>query len=1034
MQTNQDTVNLQRVTTLHERFTSIARENPNRVALQHGQRAVTYGQLELSSTAWAGELAQHGVGEGSIVPIMLPRSVELVTAILAVLKLGAAFAPIDRDKMRNDLEHIGSLLSGSMAIAPEGFSIPGLQSWSPPARHLAVTSMPSTRCYSDAEQAACVFFTSGTTGRPKAVVVPHVAVGRLFGNDSFARFDREVVMPLAAATPWDAFALELWGTLLSGGRGVIVDEPFLTPAVLRKLVAKDNVNTAWITSGLFNMVVEEDLGAFDGLRQVLIGGERLSERHVAAFLDVHPHISLINGYGPVESTIFVTSHRISSQDVSGSGGIPLGVCVPGTTVFVLDGERECAEGEEGEICIAGDGLAIEYLGDPALTAAAFAYIPLRGEIQRVYRTGDMGMWAPPDGLLEFRGRADRQVKIRGHRVELQGLEVLIADLVPQVASCLIVPRKRPDGSTDLLAFCIPEAKGDELTTVRSRLHDLLPPHLIPSEILAVRSFPLTDRGKVDPHGLLALASKAPEGQAHTADERSPKHDPHPFDLISESPVHAVRRILGGILGHEIDDNTSFFLAGGTSLDAGRACARLEEEVGQVVPVSVIYERPTIAGLASWLEERQESSTRGSRGGPHEDPPGMSDAQQWFLLRDLLDANGLTNHCLMMWRLDGAVDLDALARAVAGVHGNQPSLRAGYRLDATPMVVEDQGKAPLMTVLAAEPSMDLARHAVLEELSKGLDPTIGDCWRAVWVPVADDRSVLGCVVHHVAFDGWSEKVLADELSAWYRGVSPGEVPSLMAIERRRSSIADAVDPKEQASRLAEALRGAGSIQWCQNEPSPIPPVNEGVSTYAVDIPVKMVEALLSHGRENSARLLHVLLAGWALAMDDVLNIADVVVGVPVSTRNGRDLEKTIGCHIATVPVRVLLTDERRGDGALADAITSVVRAADLAMSCQDAPMADVVQTLIGELDAGRLYDVIFAVQDNPTPTLELSGVTAHFERPLYRDLPVSMHCEAWLHESGTLRIEISVRRDRVPESVAQALIGAFEKHLKTIARG
>src|SRR4051812_4594529 len=407
---------------LHEAVAAVARRRPDAVALLCGDRRISYAELDATADAWAASLVRAGVGRGDLVPIRLPRGPELVIALLAVLKTGAAYALLDvawPDRRGRDV--IATL--GARGLIADGDTEadagPVGVVWTPCWR-IAGLHRDFVPVAVDGTDPCCVFFTSGTTGEPKGVLTSHVATARLFGDGTgaggFTRFGEDTVMPLAAPVPWDAFSLELWGVLLSGGTSLIVAEPYLSAAAFRAGVAEHGVDSVWLTSSLFNMIVDEDAAAFTGVRQVMIGGERLSPGHVGRFLRAHPDVALHNGYGPVESVVFATTHRITEADAAASGGIPIGRPVPGTRIHVLDGDRPCAIGTTGEICVSGDGLALRYLGDPELTATKFAEIQVDGAPVRVYRTGDLGEWGA-DGLLRYLGRADRQVKIRGHRVE-----------------------------------------------------------------------------------------------------------------------------------------------------------------------------------------------------------------------------------------------------------------------------------------------------------------------------------------------------------------------------------------------------------------------------------------------------------------------------------------------------------------------------------------------------------------------------------------------------------------------------------------
>jgi mycobactin peptide synthetase MbtE len=489
---------------LHEAVAAVARRRPEAVALVFEGRRISYAELDGTADAWAASLARAGVGRGDVVPIRLPRGPELVIALLAVLKTGAAYALLDVAWSSARVRDVVATLGAKLVI--DDVDAVG---WTPgDAQRTDFT--PATV---DGADPCCVFFTSGTTGEPKGVLTTHRATARLFGDGAgaggFAHFDENTVMPLAAPVVWDAFSLELWAVLLSGGTSLIVPEPALSAGALRAGVARHGVDSIWLTSSLFNQIVDEDTAAFTGVRQVLVGGERLSPAHVARFLRAHPDIALHNGYGPVESVVFATTHRVTAADTARSDGIPIGRPVPGTTIHVLDGDRPCAIGAPGEICVSGDGLALHYLGDPGLTADRFAEIRLAGRKVRVYRTGDLGVWGA-NGVLRYLGRADRQVKIRGHRVEPAGVERQIEQLAA-VHRCRIVPRRDTSGNAvDLVAFCTPAEPGAPLDTEIDALGSTMDPHHRPAAVVPVREFPLTPQGKLNERALLDLLPAAAE--------------------------------------------------------------------------------------------------------------------------------------------------------------------------------------------------------------------------------------------------------------------------------------------------------------------------------------------------------------------------------------------------------------------------------------------------------------------------------------------------------------------------------------------
>ncbi|WP_446038208.1 amino acid adenylation domain-containing protein [Streptomyces sp. SID1121] len=1033
---------------LHETFARTARARPDAVALAGDRRSMTYGELDRTADAWAAELVAAGVAPGAFVPVLLPRGAELVVALLAVLKAGAAYAPLDPEwparRLREAMADLAAplVVARSAAGTPEGH---GLPVWTPPTG--PVEAPPGFRAAEVAgTDPACVFFTSGTTGRPKGVVTPHRATARLFAPDTFAHFGAGTVTPLAAPPPWDAFSLELWSALLNGGRSVVVEDPYLSPAALRAGVSVHGTDTVWLTSSLFNMITDEDPAAFEGVRQVMIGGERLSTAHVRRFLLRHPGIVLLNGYGPVESTVFATTHRITPADCDLPGGIPLGRPVPGTGVHVLDGTGVCAVGETGEICVAGEGLALRYLGDPALTEAAFTRVTIDGEALRVYRTGDLGVWGA-DGLLHFRGRADRQVKIRGHRVEPAEVERQVERCLPAVRTCRVLARKDASGTAqELVAFCMPVEPGDPLEGATAALAGALVSYQRPSRVVTVDALPLTARGKLDERALLRLVPDAGEGgegivrtedtgrAAGTADFAD-LTDAADFADPADPTVRAVAETFAAVLGRaDVPLGTPFVALGGTSLGAGRVCARLAARLHRPVPVATLYERPTVAALAHWLRTTPPPDHLPEAPPESGDTP-LTSLQTVYLTRQLLAPSDLTAHCVLAWLVEGDLDTAALETAVAETHRRHESLSAAYVLDPAPYALLVDAPPPPVEILPPAHTVDSAVSAVRAALSGELDPEQGVLWRTVLVPVAGGQSsVFGVVVHHIAFDGWSESVLARDLAAAYDAAKGGgrtaepPPPSLAEVHQERARYRRQTASAAHEEYVRGELTGVPDLRW----PAAPPERATGVPG-RVDVPLSsaVLAGVDDLAREAGVTRFAVLLSNWAAALAEVTGRRDFAVGVPVARRDGARLDGVVGCHITMLCLR--LRGAALGGGT--DAARETSRITARAVAAQDLSLGEIL-SLTGRPRTGRppLYQVLFALQDNAVPRLELAGVRTEFLRQPYLDLPLELHTELWPDERGGLRVEVSFRPEAVAETTAQEIVKRFTDRLRSLSPG
>jgi D-alanine--poly(phosphoribitol) ligase subunit 1 len=475
----------------------LAAKQPDATALVARGERISYGTLNAAADSCAAELARRGVGPGAMVPVMLPRSPMLVVSLLGILKAGAAYAAFDRRWPAGRTDVLLRMLDSPVTVGPLGGTTGVFDPAVRTLREWAALDERSPESLNDAVAPATVFFTSGTTGVPKGVVSPHQATTRLFASDGPLAFGPGQVMTQAASPAWDAFSLELWGMLTTGGTAVLTDHDFLVPGVLRRLIVTEGVTTAWLTASLFNLFIDTSPDVFMGLRSLFIGGERLSVRHVGEFLSRYPDVQLVNGYGPVETCVFATCHLVRAADLGRPGGIPLGRPVPDTRIHLAG----------GEIWVSGGGLALGYLGQPRLTAEKFGEELIDGTPTRVYRTGDLG-FLDAEGVLHFEGRADRQVKIRGYRIEPGEIEAAAGSL-PGVAQCVAAPVPGPEPGTYremALFYRSADRAPDQATdpaTIRRLLAGRLPGYALPGLLREVTGIPLTPNGKTDTAALLA---------------------------------------------------------------------------------------------------------------------------------------------------------------------------------------------------------------------------------------------------------------------------------------------------------------------------------------------------------------------------------------------------------------------------------------------------------------------------------------------------------------------------------------------------
>ncbi len=561
---------------------------PDRVALVFKNHQLTYGELNHRANQLAHYLIRLGVKPDELVGIAIDRSLETIVGILGILKAGGAYLPLDLTypSARVTMMMADANISVGLTKTASVEKLPSCDAriicldtdWN----EIAKAESTNPPCSIDSDNLAYVMYTSGSTGEPKGVCIPHRGVVRLVRETNYVDFSADRVFLQLAPLAFDASTFEIWGSLLNGAKLVLFPGDKPTFGELGAVIRQEQITTLWLTAGLFHAMVDERIEDLQPLRQLIVGGDVLSVPHVGKVLSTLENCQLINGYGPTENTTFTCYHPIAKTDTLLTS-IPIGKPIANTQVYILDGDlRPVGTGIAGELYTGGDGLARGYLNRPDLTAARFIPNPF-GE-GRLYQIGDLARYLP-DGNIEYLGRMDAQIKIRGFRIELGEIETVLGRH-PQVREVLVIDRNDKYGEKQLVAYIVPvsQISGDVL---RDYLQQQLPDYMVPSAVVFLAAMPLTANGKVDRQALPAPEQRVVK-VAVSANS-------------TEEILTAIWRDVLRLEGVGVEDN--FFDLGGNSLLGLRVIDRIESRFGLKVSVVKLYQYMNIRAMSRYLSER-----------------------------------------------------------------------------------------------------------------------------------------------------------------------------------------------------------------------------------------------------------------------------------------------------------------------------------------------------------------------------------------------------------------------------------------------
>nr|QEO74169.1 condensation domain-containing protein [uncultured bacterium] len=952
---------------VHELFATRVQENPGAVAVTCGDVELGYGELDAAANRLAHHLVDLGVGAGVPVAVCLERGPDVVVSLLATLKAGGVYVPLDPDY---PAERLAFMVrdSGAGLVVTDSRSVGRLPRSDAQIVVLdeadgAIAARPDTKpgTVVSPDDVAYVIYTSGSTGTPKGVMVSH---GSLAGHcltvaDHYALTSADRMLVFTSFS-FDASLEHTLTPLTTGASVVLRDAGVWDPDTLADKVSLFGITVLDLPTAYWHQVaarpeVVERLCA-SSVRIAAAGGEAMAASRARQWMEgSNGRLPLLNTYGPTETTITSTSYEVTETGRLTSGTVPIGRPLGNTSVYVLDAYgNPVPTGVPGELYIGGAGVARGYVNRPGPTAERFVPDPFSGVPgARLYRTGDRARYLH-DGNVEFLGRVDHQVKIRGFRIEPGEIE---ACLVAHEAVRDAVVVARADGGHDkrLVAYftAVDSSNPPGPPELRAHVSRSLPEYMVPAAFVSLDELPLTPNGKVDRAALPAPDGR-PELDAAYAPPRTPAEE-----ILAEIWCEVLAVDRAGI-------HDDFFELGGHSLVATQVVSRVRAAFGVELPLRALFESPTVAQLAVLVGEGDRRDTPAIEPVPRDAELPLSFAQQrlWFL--DQLEPGSAEYNVPYTLRARGRLDVDALGRALTDVVARHETLRTTFAtIEGRPVQVIHPPRDVALEVTDVDREDDAKRIAEAEA-TRTFDLERGPLLRARVLRLGPQDHVVLLNMHHIVSDGWSTGVLSRELSALYEGHCDGEpveLPELpiqyadFAAWQRRWLTGEVLERKLDYWRAR--LAGLPPVLELPTD-RPRPPVRSGRgATVPVELEAGTLAALRAIGRAHNATLFMTLAAGFQALLSRYAGSDDVAIGTPVAGRTQAEIEDLIGFFVNTFVLRTDLS----GDPSFGELVERVRAAALGAYAHQDVPFEKLVEELQPQrsLSHTPLFQVMLALQ-------------------------------------------------------------------------
>ncbi|ASF27576.1 peptide synthetase [Bacillus amyloliquefaciens] len=945
--------------TIVQIFEEQAQKNPDRTALQFEGETLSYQQLNERANRLARHILSDG-GGGKTAAVLCERSLDMIVSIMAVLKAGSAYVPIDPEHPVQRIQHFfrdsgASVLLTQQSLKPiaEKAGFQGVivladdeESYEKDSRNLALPF--------DSKTIANLTYTSGTTGTPKGNIVTHANILRTVKNTNYLTVSEEDTVLGLSNYVFDAFMFDMFGSLLNGAKLVIVPkDTVLDMSRLSRVIKRENVSILMITTALFHLLVDMEPSCLTTLRKIMFGGERASVEHVKKALAAVGKGRLLHMYGPSESTVFATYHPVDVIEEDAIS-VPIGKPVSNTEIFIMNkAGRIQPAGIPGELCVSGEGLVEGYYNRPELTEEKFVKHPFK-EGERMYKTGDLARWLP-NGDIEFIGRIDHQVKIRGQRIELGEIEHQLQSH-DQVQECIVLAVDQGAGDKLLCAYFVGLR---EISSRELREHTAkdLPAYMIPAVFIQMDELPLTGNGKIDRRALPMPDVTAANAVSYTA----PRNETEQKLTDIWAEVLQMERV--GI-------HDQFFEIGGHSLAGMKLLALIQQTFGVRLTLKDLFTSPTAAGLAQLIAGSERKAAESIMpAAVRETYPVSSPQKRMFVLQQLEGAETSYNMPSVL-RLKGKLDAEKLKSVMKQLTERHEAFRTTF----------DIKDGETVQRIWAEADIDMEYHEASEEDAEQIIQSFIRPFRLDQLPLvrtglvklAEHDHLLLFDMHHIISDGASVGVLIDELSRLYGG----ETLEPLRIHYKDYAVWQQTFIESEQYRKQEE-------HWLQELDGELPVLTlpadysrPAVQTFEGDklvfsLTEEQTSALRSLAKQTDSTMYMVLLASYSAFLSKLSGQHDIIVGSPVAGRSHADLANVIGVFVNTLALRTY----PEADKTFADYLEEVKQTALRAFDAQDYPLEDLLQKIEVQRDTSRnpLFDAVFSMQNANAEDLVMEGI-------------------------------------------------------------